>query len=236
MKINALVAIFGFMSTFTLYTYLGFFPAPYFHQKHFVYPILFGIPIYWYVCNELKINNRNTFSIYMSSIIIQFLFSFYLILPHNKLLSPEGFNVKYSDFAIFGLPFTDEEKSKKIFYWYKDKSIKNDDYIMTNTRGRYVNAMLNMAQNRYIKIGSKYKFKTGFIESTNENIVRKMSIYKPKFIHWSSGEHYSFHSDKNDIKEINSYSSLKNEFFNAGYALVDSLDNEIFFFEKNYKN
>ena len=225
-KINALVAFFGFMSIFTFYSFLSFFPVPYFHQKHFVYPILFGIPVYWYVCNELKINNQNIFIIYMSSIIIQFLFSLYFILPNNKDLSPDGFNVKYSDFAIFGLPFTNEDKSKKIFHWYKDKNIEDSDYIITNTYGRYVNAKLNMSQNRYIKIGHNYTYKSGFRHSNNDSIIKKVHKFKPRFIHWNSNRHENY--------QLSSYNELKNKFFNNGYTLIDSIDNDIYFFVNNY--
>ena len=73
LKKSKIIAFFGFLSVFTLYMNLSFFPFPYFHQKHFVYPVLFGILIFWDVSYKFLKDNRKIF----------FLFNFYFYTIYN---------------------------------------------------------------------------------------------------------------------------------------------------------
>jgi len=50
--------------------------------------------------------------------------------------------------------------------------------------------------------------------------------FKPRFIHWNSNRHENY--------QLSSYNELKNKFFNNGYTLIDSIDNDIYFFVNNY--
>ena len=230
---NGLVFFFGLMSVFTFSIYVRFFPKPYFHQKHFIYPVIFLIPIYWYYAKKFIRNDFKIFLILIIAMGLQSMVSLYFQLPQNIDKRPSGFNVKYSSTFKFSLPYTNEGIQKDIAKWYKNKGIQVNAYIITNRHERYVNAQLNMAQNHYIKIIDSYSIINGFEKPSLTKTINVINKYQPAFIHWDKDKNNSLYQ-KIDIngkrKFLFSYEELLNS-LPDNYTLADSIDNKIIFFQ-----
>ena len=212
-----------------MYVNLSFFPFPYFHQKHFVYPVLFGTLIYWEVGYQFLRDNKKVFFSYIAFVLIQFIISIYFILPDNRGLSPSGFNVKYSSFAIFGLPFTNEGNSKNISKIYNEMNLKPEDKIFTNLPGRVVNSLLNMPQKNYYVVGHDYNFFSGFKKSGLNEILKKLKEFEPGFIHWDQTIQNQYFKDNISNKDFNKIFDQKLK--SLGYTIFKSLDENIVFYE-----
>ena len=232
---NKLLFFFGLMTIFTLSIYMRFFPKPYFHQKHFVYPVFFLIPIYWFYASKILKTEVKIFIAIIVAFFIQFCIDIYFQLPKNKNLAPPGFNVKYSSTFIFGLPFTNEGTQKELVNWYKQHNVKADDFIVTNLPGRYINALLNMPQNHYIKLIDSYTFKGGFKKPTLQNSMAIINKYNPKFIQWDYELHKSRYDqfDKSgERRYLFSFEDFDKNLFNKGYAPVDTVAEKYIIYSK----
>jgi 4-amino-4-deoxy-L-arabinose transferase-like glycosyltransferase len=231
---NGLVFLFGLLSVFTFSIYIRWFPKPYFHQKHFIYPVLFLIPVYWFYAGKVIRNEYLIFGILIGAFCFQFLTDMYFHLPKNKDKSPQGFRVKYSSTFTYCMPYTDEGIQKEIATWYKNHTVKPDDYILTNRHERYVNAQLNLAQNHYLKITDSYSLNKGFQQPTLEKTLALIDRFQPVFIHWDKALNHSLYQTLNrdsNRQFLFSYGELASALKDR-YTAVDSLDNAIVFFQR----
>jgi 4-amino-4-deoxy-L-arabinose transferase-like glycosyltransferase len=221
-KSNALVYLFGVFSIFTFLMYLRFFPVAYFHQKHFLYPVLFLIPIAWYYLEKRFAKKSVVFAIILLATALMFSFDLYFHLPVNKDKAPNGYHVKFSDTFKYSMPFVDEGAQKDVVKYYKQKNIKPDDYLMTNWINKYIGANLNMAQNHYITLIDVYNLGSGFEILSIQRIDSIVQLYQPEYIHWNISM-----ENKDMIFEIMEDDELQlSPVIAKDYSIVDTIGGE----------
>ena len=148
-------------------------------------------------------------------------------------MSPKGFNVKYSSFSIFGLPFTNEGNSKDISKVYDEINLKLENKIFTNLPGRVVNSLLNMPQKNYYIVNHNYNFFSGFKKNGLDEILLKLKEFEPDFIHWDKtiqNQYYRDNISDKDFKKI-----FDQKLKSLGYTIFKSLDKNLVFY-KYHKN
>jgi hypothetical protein len=221
-RANGLVYLFGIFSIFTFLMYLRFFPVAYFHQKHFLYPVLFLIPIAWYYLEKRIVKKSVVFAVIFVATITMFSVDLYFHLPVNKDKTPNGYNVEFSDMFKFSMPYVDEGAQKDVVKYYKENNITSDDYLFTNWISKYIGANLNMPQNQYITLINVYNLGSGFEKLSLNRIDSMIQLYQPEYIHWNISM-----ENKDLIFEIRNDNEIQLlPLISINYSIVDTIGGE----------
>ena len=221
-KSNELVYLFGIFSIFTFLMYLRFFPVAYFHQKHFLYPVLFLIPIAWYYLEKRIVKKSVVFAVILTTSLVMFSVDMFFHFPINKNKSPNGYNVKYSETFKYSMPYVDEGIQKDVVSYYKSQYITANDYIVTNWINRYIGANLNLPQNHYITLTDIYHLGSGFEKLSINRIDSVVQLFKPMYIHWNITM-----ENKDLIFEVTNDDELRlSPVFSKDYSIIDTIGGE----------